>query len=218
MRLMRALALALPCLFSAGLALAADDSTQCETAISAAEYTGNLPPRMMLAIAKVESGRYDEAAKTVRPWPWTINVEGEGHYYASKADAIGAVRAFQMRGVKSIDVGCMQVNLMYHPTAFSSLDEAFEPSANTAYAAKFLNRLHAPGDDWAKAIGAYHSETPSLGDPYRAMVMQRWNGPNLTFASKVQPVAYRAFKPATSAYRDFAQVSRAYGSFASATR
>jgi hypothetical protein len=216
---MRALILILACLLATGTARAAEQSNLCDAAIASAEYTGALPPGMLHAIALVESGRYDETTKTVHPWPWTINAEGVGHYYTSKADAIGAVRALQMRGVKSIDVGCAQVNLMFHPDAFASLDEAFDPVANAAYAAKFLNRLHAPGDDWAKAIGAYHSETPALGDAYRNLVMARWNGTHLTVLAKAQPAtAYRDFRAQGTVYGAFAQAGRAYGAFASAVR
>lgn len=207
------------CLTLAGVARAAHPSALCETAITSAEYAGQLPPRLLSAIALVESGRYDETAGAVRPWPWTINAEGAGHYYPSKAEAIDAVKALQARGVRSIDVGCMQVNLMYHADAFASLDEAFNPSANAVYAARFLNRLHAAGDDWSHAIGAYHSETPALADPYRVLVMLRWNGPNVRFASAaVQPAAYRAFQPTEAVYGSFASAGQAYGAFAKPRR
>ena len=211
---MRILVLFVSWLLLAGAARAADPAALCETAIASAEYTGHLPARMLNAIALVESGHFDETAKTVRPWPWTINAEGEGHYFASKADAIGAVRALQIRGVRSIDVGCLQVNLMHHPAAFGSLDEAFDPSVNAAYAAQFLNRLHAPGDDWAHAIGAYHSATPALGDAYRTMVLARWSGPHPIFASAALPGVYRAFQPTAAVYASFSPASRVYGAFA----
>lgn len=215
---MRFRTLIVPLLLLAGVARAADPAALCETSIASAEYAGHLPPRILSAIAMVESGRFDETAKAVRPWPWTINAEGEGHYFASKGDAIGAVRALQMRGVRSIDVGCLQVNLRHHPDAFGSLDEAFEPSVNAAYAAQFLNRLHAPGDNWSRAIGAYHSGTLALGDAYRALVMLRWNGPNVRFASAVRPAVYRAFQPTEAVYGSFARVGQAYGAFAKPRR
>lgn len=183
----------------------------CETAINTAEYAGRLPPRLLHAIALVESGRLNEAARTVRPWPWTINAEGAGAFFASKNDAIAAVKALQARGVRSIDVGCLQVNLMFHPNAFASLDEAFDPRANALYAARFLNQLHAPGDTWMRAIAAYHSDTPALGEPYRALVMLRWQNPTLAPAQIVQ-VAYRAFTPPQQVYNAFAPLSLVYGS------
>ena len=92
------------------------------------------------------------------------------------------------------------------------------PATNAVYAARFLNRLHASGDDWSRAIGAYHSETLALGDAYRVMVMLRWNGPNVRFASAVQPAAYQAFQPAEAVYGSFASAGQAYGAFAKARR
>ena len=213
---MRFLALLLTYLLCIGAARAAGPVTAsalCDTAIASAEYTGHLPPRLLHAIALVESGRFDETAGTVRPWPWTINAEGEGHFYDTKAQAIAAVRALQARGVRSIDVGCAQISLMFHPDAFNSLDTAFDPTANARYAARFLNQLHASGEDWAHAIGAYHSETPALGDAYRVLVMLRWRNPNTGF-SGTQQLAYAAFPPTASAYGAFAQPLQAYGAFA----
>ena len=117
-----------------------------------------LPLRLLGAIAEVESGRPDSAGK-VRPWPWTINVEGRGEFFASKQQAIDAVRAVQAQGVRSIDVGCMQVNLMHHPNAFASLDAAFDPTANALYAARFLNTLYGG----QRKLGAGHRSL-SLAD------------------------------------------------------
>ena len=143
---------------------------QCDQAVALVERAAGIPHRLMAAIARVESGRPD-AQGNVHPWPWTINVEGAGHVYASKADAIAAVRGFQARGARSIDVGCMQINLMYHPTAFASLDEAFDPMANARYAAKFLGILYGQTRDWAKATAMYHSATPELGENYQRKVL-----------------------------------------------
>ncbi len=71
-----------------------------------------------------------------------MDAEGQGTFYDTKPQAIAAVRALQAGGVHSIDVGCMQVNLKHHPTAFGSLEQAFDPSANADYAAQFLVELH----------------------------------------------------------------------------
>ncbi len=76
----------------------------------------------------------------VRPWPWTINVAGQGFFFPTKALAVTAVRELLASGVQSIDVGCLQVNLMFHPAAFASLEQAFDPMANARYAARFLGR------------------------------------------------------------------------------
>ena len=210
---MRFLSLLVFGLLAIGSAHASPALGLCDAAIASAENYAHLPPRMLQAIAQVESGRFDERAGAVRPWPWTINAEGQGHFYETKAQAIAAVQALQARGVRSIDVGCAQINLMFHPNAFASLDDAFDPIANTRYAARFLNQLHGPGKDWAYAIGAYHSETPALGDAYRVLVMLRWQNPNIG-GGGTQTGAYAAFQPAQTTYRAFAQALSAYGAFA----
>jgi len=147
----------------------------CESAISGAEGDHKLPTRVLAAISMRESGRLDPETGRARPWPWTINYEGAGHYYATKAEAIAAVQDIQAAGGQSIDVGCMQINLMHHPSAFANLDEAFDPSRNAAYAGRFLKALFASFGDWGTAIAAYHSRTPGKGEAYRDQVVASWN-------------------------------------------
>ena len=152
-------------------------SALCRAAILQAEHAAHIPDRLMDAIAMVESGRRDQASGAIYPWPWTINAEGVGHWFESKAEAIAAVKLLQARGVASIDVGCMQVNLMHHPDAFPSLDAAFDPAANASYAARFLRDLYAQTFAWPLAAAAYHSFTPGLGADYARKVLAAWAVP-----------------------------------------
>ena len=147
----------------------------CRSAIAAAEQTAAVPARLMGAIGLVESGRRDADGRS-GAWPWTINAEGYGRHFASKAEAVAAVQDMRARGVRSIDVGCMQVNLMHHPAAFASLDDAFDPALNARYAARFLNQLRAQTGSWPRAVAGYHSFTPDLGERYAAKVLAAWPG------------------------------------------
>lgn len=146
----------------------------CAAAIAATEPASHLPPRLLSAIALVESGRPDPATGRVAPWPWTINIAGTAAVFATEAQAIAAVAAAEAAGIRSIDIGCMQVNLLHHPDAFATLREAFDPAANVRYAARFLTTLHARSGDWAAAVAAYHSETPGLGGAYARRVAAAW--------------------------------------------
>jgi hypothetical protein len=146
----------------------------CLAAGALVEREANLPARLMAAIARVESGRRDPATGTIQPWPWAINAEGRGSFYPDKAAAIAAVRSLQAQGVRSIDIGCMQINLRHHPTAFASLEEAFDPLANARYAARFLTELQATRNDWLDAAAGYHSQTPEFAAPYRMRVAAAW--------------------------------------------
>jgi hypothetical protein len=160
---------AVPRLFMASPVSVQDPWLQCRQAIRAAERAAGMPDQLMAAIGHVESGRPDSKG-VVQPWPWTINSGGQGQMFDSKADAIAAVKALQAKGVQSIDVGCMQVNLMYHPHAFASLDQAFDPATNATYAAHFLGELYGQSHDWTQATGLYHSATPELGADYQRKV------------------------------------------------
>ena len=138
----------------------------CASHFPAAERAEGIPSGLLSSIAQVESGVN----------PWAINAEGEGHIFATKADAIAEVRRLQASGVRSIDVGCMQINLKYHPTAFASLEEAFDPGHNVAYAARFLHDLQGTSDSWDDAVARYHSGDQVLGGEYREKVMAAWSG------------------------------------------
>lgn len=150
------------------------DGALCQAAIQSAEAAAGLPPKLLNTLGVVESGRTDPRTGRVTPWPWTINVGGAGSYFATKAEAIAAVERARAAGQRSIDVGCMQVNLLHHPAAFPSLDHAFDPGTNAIYAAGFLRRLHGQTGAWPAAAAAYHSQTPGVADDYQRRVMAIW--------------------------------------------
>lgn len=155
-------------------ALDSDPWQLCGRQVALAEQSADLPRHLLDAIAKVESGRWRPAQGAVFAWPWTVMAEGKGRFMPNRAAAIALVRALKARGIKNIDVGCMQVNLKYHPEAFADLTDAFDPARNVAYAAGYLGRLRANAGSWTKAIGQYHSNTPHLGNRYRRKVLRAW--------------------------------------------
>ncbi len=151
----------------------------CLTAIEAAEARhGWLPEGLLRAMALVESGRVVPGGAGAEPWPWAVNSPAGSFYPASLEEAVAKVEELQAQGVTNIDVGCLQVNLHHHPNAFSSLEEAFEPAANVAYAARFLTALEAEGASTFGAVGRYHSRTPVLGVMYARKVFARWGYQN----------------------------------------
>jgi Transglycosylase SLT domain len=187
----------------------------CRTAIAAAERSWRLPAGLLPAIGRVESGRPDPQTGGVQSWPWTINAEGVGRFFETKDEAIAAVQALQARGVRSIDVGCMQVNLLHHPTAFATLDQAFDPGINAMYAGRFLSALFGQSASWPVAAAAYHSQTPDLAADYRRRVMTAWGRPDLLPVPPTEPqfAVYRDLLPDRLVYRAFAPSEQVYGAF-----
>lgn len=149
-----------------------DSWGSCARLTARAERAHGLPTHLLTAISKVESGRWHVASGAVLAWPWTVTAGGKGRFLPSKKAAIAEVERLRARGVRNIDVGCMQINLGYHPEAFASLEEAFDPRRNVAYATRFLGELRARWGSWTRAVGNYHSNTPALSGRYRVKVFR----------------------------------------------
>ncbi len=158
----------------------------CRVPIAATERSANVPDRLMQAISIIESGRRDAGGGPIA-WPWTINVEGVGEVFDTKQQAIAAVIAHRAQGARSIDVGCMQINLMHHQDAFATLEEAFDPTANARYAARFLQQLLVQTGSWPLAVAAYHSLTPDIGGDYAKKVLAVWAKPDLGHRAGAAP-------------------------------
>ena|GEM_PF-3287287 len=150
------------------------DALLCRERIARVERAEGLPAGLLQAIALAESGRYDPERRALLPWPWTVNAGGEGAYFASKAEAIRHVERLRARGRTNIDVGCLQINLGWHPTAFPDLEAAFDPETNAAYAAAFLQTLREEAGSWELAVERYHSRDPERGPSYRERVWRHW--------------------------------------------
>ncbi len=146
-------------------------SDLCAAAVQKAEQQYGTPPGLLNAIAKAESGRRIDGASTLQPWPWTLNADGQGVFFATKEQAVAGILRALTHGSLYTDIGCMQVDLQFHPKAFRTLEEALDPVANADYAARFLVGLHeATGGNWFAAVGLYHSRSPELAQLYREHV------------------------------------------------
>lgn len=146
----------------------------CEYEISKAEQKYSVPNRLLMAIGTVESGRKLDGDQSSRPWPWTVCAKGKSYYLSTKSAAIAMVKRLMGRGIRNIDVGCMQVNLLHHNKAFKDLEEAFTPKNNVDYAAKFFTQLQQTYKSWTHAVGYYHSKAAKFYKPYCAKVYAAW--------------------------------------------
>jgi len=150
-------------------------SSLCLKYISQNEANYEIPANLLRAVGMAESGRWQKYAKDIHPWPWTVMAEGQGRFFNTKMAAVAHVKALKRRGVRNIDVGCMQVNLMYHGQEFPSVEMAMEPRSNVRYAAQYLSTLKDVKQSWVMAVGRYHSSTPKRATEYRLRVFDNWN-------------------------------------------
>jgi len=146
----------------------------CVEAAELVQSAIDAPDHLLTAIALNETGRRAPNSE-VAPWPWTINVGGQGIVFANKEQAVIAAQQLLNSGTRSFDVGCMQVNVFFHPRAFTSFEEAFDPLANMMYAADYLERLQADTGSWTRAVELYHSYTEEYNQVYGARFRNNWD-------------------------------------------
>ena len=176
-------------------------AAECQQAASRAERDAGLPPGLLQAIGRVETGNQ----------PWAVDEAGAGRFFPSRDDAVAWVRQRQVAGLRSIDVGCFQVSLMYHPAAFATLSDAFDPDLNAQAAAAYLLDLHARLPDWGDVAAAYHSQTPFLGVAYRARVLAWWQAPGSVPAGGASGATAAATIPAFGSLRFLQHVAAPSG-------
>ena len=143
-----------------------DPAATCEQVASQAARSEGVPLSVMMAIALNETGRKSDGK--FRAWPWTVNMEGAGHWFDTREEALAYAAAEFDRGARSFDVGCFQINYKWHGQHFSSIEEMFDPERNALYAARFLRSLYFEQGSWEAAAGAYHSRTPDKAEKYAA--------------------------------------------------
>jgi hypothetical protein len=139
-----------------------DHSALClQAAAMAAEQTG-VPYEILRAVSVVETGRDS------RPWPWTVNLGGDGHWLRTADEAGDLVALALGEGKTNIDIGCFQLNYRWHAEAFTSIADMLDPDRNALYAAGYLADHYARTGDWSLAAAAYHSATPDHAKRYLA--------------------------------------------------
>jgi len=153
----------------------ADDPAwrMCAAAAARVEMEFGLPPHILAAISLAETG-WSGPNHEVSTWPWTVHDGTRGYHLNSRDEAVEFVRQLRTDGRRSIDVGCMQVNLFHHPRAFTSVSEGFEAESNVRYAASFLKDLASTSASWEEAIAKYHTLNPTVDEDYAPRVLAFW--------------------------------------------
>ncbi len=145
----------------------------CIKATKKYESLYELPNNLLLSVSLTESGRRLKNGEFVS-WPWTINVRGKGKYFSDKDSAIRYVKNYTSKGKRNLDIGCMQINYMYHPDAFNNFEEAFDPDSNVKWSATLLKELFLRFGSWKEAVGYYHSYRTSRRKHYSKKVFNTW--------------------------------------------
>lgn len=136
-----------------------------------------IPSALFYAVALAESGKRIDGLRVMRPWPWTLNVHGDGRFYPSRQAAAFALQQALARGRTSVDIGLMQVNWRYHGAALGRVEDALDPYRNLNVAAMILTACYQSLNDWWAAVGCYHApDDPERATRYRERVWGIWAG------------------------------------------
>lgn len=146
------------------MVLASGMGQSCDSAARHAAKAYGVPLQIMLAITRVESG--NPQGDALQPWPWAVNLQGEGHWFDTVDEAVAFAQNAVDSGVTNLDIGCFQLNWRWHGDKFSSIDEMFDPASNADHAARFLVENHQRTGNWVDAVAAYHSASPDLAELY----------------------------------------------------
>ena len=82
------------------------DAAICERAIVAGARAVGVPQEVLHAISLTETGRPDGGR--LRPWPWAINREGQGHWFKNRDEAFAFAQASLAAGRSSAGF-CLRV-------------------------------------------------------------------------------------------------------------
>jgi soluble lytic murein transglycosylase-like protein len=131
--------------------MAASARNACEREMIRAAREFGVPVNILYAVGLTETGRRGSLQ------PYAMNIAGTAYFAASAQDAVRRLNAERARGVKLIDLGCMQINHHYHSDRFASAAQMLDPRANVNYAARFLKELHRREGNWTMAVARYHA-------------------------------------------------------------
>lgn len=154
-------------------ALAADSRTSDSVSpwiAFGAQY--QVDPLCLYAIALQESRRSFSDGR-IRPWPWTLHVEGEGSlYFSTYQGALRKLRELIAAGTTNVDVGISQISWRHQGHRVSDVAALLQVSKNVETAAQIVREnLDQARGDLRLAIARYHNPRPELGLPYAASVL-----------------------------------------------
>ncbi|MBX9647452.1 MAG: transglycosylase SLT domain-containing protein [Xanthobacteraceae bacterium] len=137
---------------SAGAAKASADNVRpCESEMARAAQIHGIPLGILYAVGLTETGRRGAL------YPYALGAEGQTVFAKNLDDAIANFEAMRHRGVKLIDLGCMQINHYFHGDKFDSVRAMFDPAKNVDYAARFLKVLKQREGSWTMAVARYNA-------------------------------------------------------------
>lgn len=109
----------------------------------AAKY--KLAPTLLYATALTASGRLSPPDQEVRPWPWTLTLDGRRSHYATREAAYAALADHLLQGRLEVRVGLMGLPWCRYALQTRSSWALLDPDVNLRLAAARLAPYLTPG-------------------------------------------------------------------------
>lgn len=123
----------------------------CEKELARASAKYQIPLPILYAVGLTETG------VNGKMHPFTLYIEGKDYQSKTLQEALARFKEAHDRGVKLIDIGCMQANFYWHRAEFKSLEAMFDPRENVDQAARFLKELKQRHGTWTMAVARYNA-------------------------------------------------------------
>jgi soluble lytic murein transglycosylase-like protein len=129
----------------------ADQARPCEREMARAAQLHGIPLGILYAVGLTETGRRGALH------PYALGAEGQTVFAGNIDHAMASFEVMRQKGIKLIDLGCMQINHYYHGEKFGSVRAMFDPAKNVDYAARFLKELKQREGSWTMAVARYNA-------------------------------------------------------------
>lgn len=125
----------------------------------ASNQTCKVDPRLLYAVALVESKSY--AGKVVTPNPLALNISDVGHHPKNKA-AAEKLLSEGLKRTNAIAVGVMQISIRWNGSRVNKPSDLLDLRKNVFVGSQILCEMVAGQNDLELAIGRYHTPNPKL--------------------------------------------------------
>lgn len=142
---------------------------------------GGVDSEILYAIALTESGNSFNGMREYGPWPWTLNVNGEAKFYASREAARRALQKEVDKGNEKVAVGMFQIYLKYNSHYAENPVDLLDPVVNLYAGSMVLRDCGKRYDTTRDVLSCYYSgDVDEAGLDYAERVLRkanRWGRP-----------------------------------------
>lgn len=150
----------------------------CLANAAEAERDLGIPNGLLQSLAMVESGQDDN--------PFAVSVHGRSVVARDSKAAAKLLRDHKGKFHSNTYVGCMQLSLDAHRTAFAPVERIVDPKQNVYYAAKLLARFHTEEGNWRHALIRYNGATVASASNYLCKVWNHLSAVDQTSAQLIE--------------------------------